>query len=58
MKSTGGQIMLASKFAYVFAFTFFRSHEHFWFLGIVLFVGSATVFAVNVNQRPYYNENT
>jgi hypothetical protein len=51
--------MLAVKALYVFAFVFFRdtsaSHPgNVWFLSIVLFVGSAFVFASFVINRPYF----
>ena len=53
--------MLAMKAVYVFAFVFFRDTSagrsgNAWFLSIVLFVGSALVFASFVTNRPYFED--
>lgn len=51
-------LMLAQKVAYVFSFTFFGKENYFWFLSVVLFIGSAVVFVAYFYQRPYYQEKT
>lgn len=61
MHSRSHAIMLASKAFYVFGFTFFRnpkSDGNAWFLSLLLFFGSAIVFASFYYDRPYYHSKS
>ena len=53
--------MLTAKIVYVMAFTFFREENdsaNQWFLSLSLFLGSASVFAHFLYQRPYFDAKT
>lgn len=50
--------MLIQKVVYVFAFTFFGESDYYWFLSVVLFIGSAVVFVSFASERPYYYSKT
>jgi hypothetical protein len=53
--------MLIAKVVYVMAFTFFREEKESanqWFLSLCLFLGSASVFAHFLYQRPYFDAKT
>ena len=53
--------MLIAKVVYVMAFTFFREEQESanqWFLSLSLFLGSTSVFAHFLYQRPYFDAKT
>ena len=55
MGSQGNQLLLLTKFLYVWSFIFGGDNEdNYWFLSILLFLGSALVFSTFVSYRPYF----